>query len=91
MPALRFEVHGRVQGVGFRWWARQTAVDLGLVGRVRNEVDGSVVILASGPTDALDALRTALHRGPPGSRVIRVDEAPTSPDPSLDRFVIETS
>ena len=39
-------VHGRVQGVGFRWWTRARALELGLVGHATNHPDGRV--LASG-------------------------------------------
>ncbi len=66
------EVHGRVQGVGFRWWVRREARALGLSGWVRNEPDGSVRAEAEGPRDALDVLADRLRTGPPGSRVDRV-------------------
>ena len=42
-------VRGRVQGVGFRWWTRARAVELGLRGVARNLVDGRVEIVAVGP------------------------------------------
>jgi acylphosphatase len=41
-------VRGRVQGVGFRWWARARALELGLVGHARNMPDGRVEVQAQG-------------------------------------------
>lgn len=64
---------GRVQGVGFRWWTRKLARDLGLVGRVRNRVDGSVEIRAAGDEAALKRLEVALRRGPATARVDSVE------------------
>ncbi len=49
-------VRGRVQGVGFRWWVRARALELGLVGRATNLDDGRVEVLAEGPKDACRAL-----------------------------------
>ncbi len=69
-----FLIHGRVQGVGFRWWARSLANDLGIRGSVRNLPDGSVELIAGGGDEAIALLRTALNDGPPGSRVERLDE-----------------
>ena len=69
MAVRRFRIEGRVQGVGFRWWTRKTAQDLGLVGRVRNEPDGSVDVRAAGSPEALAALERALGEGPPTARV----------------------
>ena len=46
-------VHGRVQGVGFRWWTRSRALELGLTGYAANRPDGRVLVVAQGPRDAL--------------------------------------
>jgi acylphosphatase len=70
-----FRIHGRVQGVGFRWWARSVAGRLGLHGTVRNLGDGSVELVASGAPNAIDELRRCLSDGPPGSRVDRLEES----------------
>lgn len=72
-----FRVEGRVQGVGFRWWTRRTATDLGLRGTVRNCADGSVEVHAAGAAHALDRLRTKLERGPTSARVRSVEPIPT--------------
>ena len=73
---VRIRVHGRVQGVGFRWWTLGLARELGLSGWVRNEADGSVTILARGRGDALERLESQLRMGPPASRVESVDVTP---------------
>jgi len=41
-------VEGRVQGVGFRWWVRSRALELGLVGFAENLTDGRVKVVAEG-------------------------------------------
>jgi acylphosphatase len=57
-------VSGRVQGVGFRWWTRARALELGLVGWAANLEDGRVEVVAEGQRAALDALVELL--GPEG-------------------------
>lgn len=49
-------VHGRVQGVGFRWFTRARALELGLVGHATNHPDGRVLVIAEGPRADLDRL-----------------------------------
>ena len=68
-----YRLTGRVQGVGFRWWTRKTATELGLAGSVRNARDGSVEIVAKGSTEALDELEHRLRDGPPPARVDDVE------------------
>jgi acylphosphatase len=62
-------VRGHVQGVGFRYFVRRRANQIGVTGWVANEPDGSVRCVAEGPTAALDHLLALLHTGPPGSHV----------------------
>lgn len=84
-----FRVVGRVQGVGFRWWTRRTASELGLGGWVRNEVDGSVVVHVVGSDDAIDRLAGALEDGPDAARVERVEEIAPAGRLRPDEFRIE--
>lgn len=65
-------VHGRVQGVGFRYFAWSTAQGLGLLGWTANEPDGSVRCVAEGPRPVLDAFLAALEVGPASADVDRV-------------------
>ena len=87
--AIRVRVTGRVQGVGFRAHAARSARELGLVGRVRNEPDGSVELRARGPRRDLDRLLEAVRTGPPASRVERVEEHPLVDAPAWDAFQVE--
>lgn len=75
--AARLLIEGRVQGVGYRWWAVETARRLGLDGWVRNRADGSVEILAIGDAAAIEGLSEACGVGPRGAsvRAVRVDVA----------------
>lgn len=57
-------VYGRVQGVGFRFFVLQQAMELGLTGWVRNLADGTVEVLAEGDIESLQELLTALYQGP---------------------------
>ena len=54
-------VQGSVQGVGFRWWTRCRALELGLVGTARNLTDGRVAVVAEGDRAACEALLAALR------------------------------
>jgi acylphosphatase len=56
-------VHGRVQGVGFRWWTRRTALKLGLRGWASNLADGRVEVVAEGQREVCEKLLTALRGG----------------------------
>lgn len=68
----RLFIHGRVQGVGFRWSLNAQANALGLAGWVRNWHDGSVEALVRGQPDAVEALTAWAWQGPPAARVDRV-------------------
>jgi len=85
---LHVRVEGRVQGVGFRWFVRETAADLGLAGWVRNLPDGSVEVSAVGEADALATLRERLIAGPPHARVARLVELTDGEPPDGRTFEI---
>ena len=87
--ARRITVRGRVQGVGYRWFARQTAHTLGVTGWVRNMPDGCVLLEVAAPEDALARFAAELRAGPPGSHVVDVRvEARDGGEPLPDRFVV---
>jgi acylphosphatase len=71
---LEAKIHGRVQGVGFRYFTQREAQKLGLSGWVRNLRSGQVEIAAEGSKDDLQSLLDAVGDGPPMARVERVDE-----------------
>lgn len=54
-------VHGHVQGVGFRWWTRSRALELGLSGYASNQTDGRVLVVAQGGRPACDRLLALLR------------------------------
>lgn len=80
-------VRGHVQGVGFRWWVRARALELGLRGSATNLLDGRVEVVAEGPRDQCKRLLEHL-RGPatPG-RVSGVTERWSAPRGDLSDFV----
>jgi acylphosphatase len=81
--AVRLIVKGRVQGVGYRWWAVGQAQKLGLDGWVRNRSDGSVELLAIGGQAELEHLIEACARGPKAAMVASVEPSPASDDGSV--------
>lgn len=78
ISARRWIVHGRVQGVGFRWFVVRCARELGVTGWVRNEDDGAVQAYAIGSEEQLDRLAGFLHKGPLMSDVRSVDQVEAS-------------
>jgi acylphosphatase len=71
--AIRATARGRVQGVGYRAAVVDRARDLGVLGWVRNEDDGTVLAHAEGAAAAVVELATFLHAGPPGAEVSGVE------------------
>ena len=72
--ARRWLVRGRVQGVGYRYFAQRAASQLGLTGYTRNLDDGRVEVYAVGPAHQLDEFAGMLHCGPRWSDVRGVEE-----------------
>ena len=89
LSARRAVVRGRVQGVGFRYFAERAARELGIRGWVRNRPDGTVETLAEGEGEAVDRYLDRLRKGPLGSRVDAVDIADAEvASPRLSSFEI---
>ena len=86
--ARRFVVSGRVQGVGFRYFAQDAAQREGLHGYVMNREDGAVEALAEGEAEAVTRFEHALRRGPSRSRVERVTIDDSEPSALTTGFVI---
>jgi acylphosphatase len=75
MASMHIVIRGKVQGVGFRWFARVAARRLELKGWVRNLDDGSVEVAAAGSQEHLTMFRRQLTQGPDGARVESIEEA----------------
>ena len=91
-PIRRLEavVHGRVQGVGYRMFVVDTAMNLELRGWVANEPGGAVRTIAEGPEPRLLELIRALRAGPPSARVDRVDETWSAPTGAFGHFTVRS-
>ncbi len=89
MPAARFLVGGKVQGVWFRASTREEALRLGLRGHARNLDDGRVEVLAIGDAAAIDALAEWLRHGPPLARVEQVERHPAGDDDTAPGFRVD--
>jgi acylphosphatase len=76
LTARRYIVRGRVQGVGYRYFAKNAAERLGLKGYARNLDDGTVEVIAVGPESAIEDLLGALQRGPRLSEVRGIEHEP---------------
>jgi acylphosphatase len=86
---LSARVVGRVQGVGYRWWARSRADELGLTGWVANDPDDRAVeVVAEGTPAALDAFEGLLWEGPSSADVDRVEASREPASGSFRRFEI---
>ena len=72
--ARRWIVSGQVQGVGYRYFARQAAQALGVRGWIRNLPDGSCEVQVAGGAELLQRFQDELRRGPRGARVEDVAE-----------------
>jgi acylphosphatase len=87
--AVRLILRGRVQGVGFRYFALRVARELGLAGRVRNLPNGRVEIEVAGDRERVEELKTWMRQGPPGAAVTELREEPLPEAPAWDRFEID--
>jgi acylphosphatase len=74
MIARRWLIHGRVQGVGFRYFVERAAHQLGLTGYARNLDDGRVEVYAAGPPEKISELAGLLRIGPRWADVRGVEE-----------------
>ena len=81
-------VRGEVQGVAFRYHARERATELGLRGYVRNQPDGSVELFAEGEEGPLRELERWLAHGPPAAEVREIDVTPAVARGDYRSFVI---
>ena len=87
--AKKFVISGRVQGVGYRFFAERWAGQLGICGYVKNLWDGTVEVYAVGDAVSLEQFKLRLAEGPGASRVSGVSESDEAVDKRYTRFMIE--
>ncbi len=85
---LYVKIEGRVQGVGFRFFVKEHAQKLNLVGWVRNTFEGNVEAYAEGEKEKLEQWLTFLHQGPRSSFVIKIDHDWKNPEGKFKSFQI---
>ena len=83
-------VHGRVQGVGYRYFVLRIAGRQGLTGWVANQPDGSVRCVIEGAPDELDRVEAALRDGPPGAIVEAVQAVRMPASGRFERFEVRS-
>ena len=87
--AKRIIVHGRVQGVGFRYFVQHVGNLLGLTGNVRNCPDWTVEIIVEGNPKKIIEFINEVEKGPSLARVHRVDVADIPVEGTYGSFSIE--
>ncbi len=83
-------VTGRVQAVGFRWWAKQVADELGVTGWVRNGPHGQVELMFQGDADLVEAFVARLAEGPPMAAVTDLTVTDVVPHDAIAEFEIRS-
>lgn len=89
MIRAEFKIFGLVQGVGFRYFVYRKAIELGIVGYVKNLYDGIVLVVAEGETKKLEELHRHLQIGPSHSYVKKVDVEYSHPLGTFKGFTIQ--
>jgi acylphosphatase len=87
--ARKYKISGRVQGVGFRYFAERAAGTISISGYVKNCADGTVEVYAIGEAPALEAFRRQLAEGPRSARVEKVEESEMPVKEGYKGFKIE--
>jgi len=82
------KIHGRVQGVGFRYFTQQKAKELEINGWVKNMRDGGVWIMAQGDKNTIDTFIDYLKIGPTHSRVDKISKTEVQFVQELSKFKI---
>jgi acylphosphatase len=86
---LSFRVSGRVQGIGYRWFVKETAERHSVAGWVRNALDGSVEGEAQGTVSALDTFLKELKSGHPWASVEKTETQEMLDQEDSDEFFIK--
>ena len=86
--AVKFIVSGRVQGVGYRWFVLNAAQGLDIKGTVKNNVDGSVEVIAQSTPANIENMKLQLSKGPSFSRIDTIKESSQNANNNLIEFKI---
>jgi len=89
IQAKRITVHGRVQGVGFRYFVRDAGKKRGLTGDARNCPDGTVEIIVEGDASEINGFLKEVERGPARSRVERIEISDFPAQSAYNSFLVE--
>jgi acylphosphatase len=87
--AKKYTITGRVQGVGYRFFAERVANQLGICGYVKNLGDDNVEVYAIGDEASLEEFKHHLAEGPRSARVTAIEESEAPVNSRYTRFVIE--
>lgn len=88
MKAVLMNVRGKVQGVAFRYSTREKALNLNLVGWVRNRKNGSVEIYVQGAEENVDQMEKWAQAGPPAAKVKNVITMPKPYEERMQGFIV---
>lgn len=88
MQRVQITVHGLVHGVFFRYNTKKIAISLGLKGFVRNNEDGTVEIVAQGPSDKIKELIEFCKKGPEAAKVSKIDVKFENPKNDFNSFEV---
>ena len=87
--AKTYVISGRVQGVGYRYFAQRMALENGICGYVKNLASGSVEVYAIGNENSLEQFKRQLAEGPRSARVTGIEESEAKVLEKYGRFAIE--
>jgi acylphosphatase len=89
MVQYEITISGRVQGVGYRYFAVQKANEMGITGWVKNSVDGGVIIVAQGIEEEIKTFIDYLYIGPTRSRVVQISKVKFNTLSNFDNFSVK--
>lgn len=86
MKQVLLKIEGIVQGVNFRWYAKERAIELGITGWVKNNKDGSVKVCAQAEEARLNQFIEWCSNGPGSAKVTKITKTYQTPDLDLEGF-----
>ena len=89
MIQYEIKITGKVHGVGFRYFAYQKAIEIGILGSVKNSRDGGVLIIAQGDETDLNTFTDYLQIGPTRARVTNTSKYEIQSLSNFKKFIIK--